>query len=249
MLVCIFAFESANRLKAGRADPPEPLVQGHRPAAAQAESATSFKPQANRSVLFSPRSVFSSCGLMDMTLTPDDRRPNCGHAWWLSASVARAPAPPLDRQICAHLLRLLDDRDCVTWPPFTPFNGEPDLMPALEALHHAGRRIFPAGGQRQPHALSGAGHRPAGCVPIRFGIPEPLDGQGVSGGAAGVGADAAGGLLATGTRLGMGAGFTTAPSNSASSIPIPGRCWSAPPTACRKSTACRPRAGMCRWMP
>jgi 5-formyltetrahydrofolate cyclo-ligase len=80
----------------------------------------------------------------------------------------------MDRQICAHLLRFLDERDCLSMAAFHPFRGEPDLMPALEALHHAGRRIYlPVVGPER--VMRFHRWRPGGPISEnRFGIPEPI---------------------------------------------------------------------------
>lgn len=81
----------------------------------------------------------------------------------------------IDRQICAHLLRMLNERDDVDIAGFLPFRGEPDLTPALSALADAGRRIWlpvVADTDMRFHRW-----RPgAKLSPNRFGIPEPLDG-------------------------------------------------------------------------
>ena len=80
----------------------------------------------------------------------------------------------MDRQICAHLLRFLDERDCVNLAAFHAFRGEPDLMPALEALHQEGRRIFlPVVGRdrcMQFHRWSPG----AATAKNQFGILEPV---------------------------------------------------------------------------
>ncbi|MEE4329622.1 MAG: 5-formyltetrahydrofolate cyclo-ligase [Wenzhouxiangella sp.] len=113
----------------------------------------------------------------------------------------------MDRQICAHLLRFLDDRDYLTIAAFHAFRGEPDLMPALEALHHAGRRIhLPV--VDTDRAMQFHRWRPgAPTTKNRFGIPEPV----------GTPASPVSSLelvlmplvafSIAGARLGMGAGF------------------------------------------
>jgi len=112
----------------------------------------------------------------------------------------------LDRQICAHLLRLLDERDCVQLAAFVAFNGEPDLMPALEALHHAGRRIFlPVINDNRMHFTRW--NPTVRMRPNRFGIPEPVDGQECPPDRLELVLMPLVAYSPTGTRLGMGAGF------------------------------------------
>jgi 5-formyltetrahydrofolate cyclo-ligase len=80
-----------------------------------------------------------------------------------------------DRQLAGHLLRLLQERDCVDLAAFHPFRGEPDLRPALEVLVEAGRRIWLP-------VVTGADMRFRRWLPEtpmetnRFGIPEPAEG-------------------------------------------------------------------------
>ncbi len=112
----------------------------------------------------------------------------------------------LDRRICVHLLRFLDDRDCINMAGFHAFRGEPDLMPALEALHHAGRHVhLPVVNGRDMHF--------ARWIPgqvmkkNRFGIPEPINGQVCPAERLEVVLTPLVAYSATGTRLGMGAGF------------------------------------------
>jgi 5-formyltetrahydrofolate cyclo-ligase len=112
----------------------------------------------------------------------------------------------LDRQICAHLLRLLDDRDCVHLAAFVAFKGEPDLAPALEALHHAGRRIhLPVVNDRRMHFFRWT---PTTRMRAnRFGIPEPVDGQECPPQRLELVLMPLVAFSPSGTRLGMGAGF------------------------------------------
>ncbi len=111
-----------------------------------------------------------------------------------------------DRLICASVLHLLEDRDCLDLAAFMPFRGEPNLIPALEALAEAGRRIWlPVVNADQMRFLR---WRP-GCRmrENRFGIPEPIEGRECA-------VEHLELVLAPlvafshkGTRLGMGAGF------------------------------------------
>ncbi len=112
----------------------------------------------------------------------------------------------LDQQICAHLLRLLDERDCVRLAAFIAFNGEPDLTPALEALHQAGRRIhLPVVNDNRMHFIRWT---PASRMePNRFGIPEPVEGSECPPERLELVLMPLVAFSAAGTRLGMGAGF------------------------------------------
>lgn len=112
----------------------------------------------------------------------------------------------LDRQICAHLLRLLDERDCVHLAAFVAFRGEPDLAPALEALHHAGRRVhLPVVNDNRMHFIRWT--PTTGMTANRFGIPEPTDGQECPPERLELVLMPLVAFSHSGTRLGMGAGF------------------------------------------
>jgi 5-formyltetrahydrofolate cyclo-ligase len=114
---------------------------------------------------------------------------------------------PMNRRICAHLLRFLDDRDCLDLAAFHAFRGEPDLMPALEALHHAGRRIFLPVIDKDGLMHFRRWKPDARMVKNRFGIPEPLDGAQFPTQRLEVVLMPLVAFSATGTRLGMGAGY------------------------------------------
>lgn len=111
-----------------------------------------------------------------------------------------------DRQICSHLLRLLAERDLVDLAGFVAFRGEPDLMPAFEALAEAGRRIWlPVVDGKQMHF-----HRwqpGAALKPNRFGIPEPRDAPECDAQRLELVLTPLVAYAPDGTRLGMGAGF------------------------------------------
>ncbi|MDT8410419.1 MAG: 5-formyltetrahydrofolate cyclo-ligase [Wenzhouxiangellaceae bacterium] len=79
-----------------------------------------------------------------------------------------------NRRICAHLLRLVDERDCLDIAAFLPFRGEPDLVPALEALSEGGRRIWlPVVDDK---AMRFHRWQPGQQLRTnRFGIPEPTN--------------------------------------------------------------------------
>ncbi len=112
----------------------------------------------------------------------------------------------LDRQICAHLLRLLDQRDDLHLAAFVAFNGEPDLRPALEALHHAGRRIhLPVVNDNRMHFFRWTPNTE--MRPNRFGIPEPVDGRECPPERLELVMMPLVAYSPRGTRLGMGAGY------------------------------------------
>lgn len=112
----------------------------------------------------------------------------------------------LDRSICAHLLRFLDDRDCLHLAAYHAFRGEPNLFPALEALHHAGRHVYlPVVEQQQ---MTFRRWTPGTEMTVnRFGIPEPLQGRPIDAGRLELVFLPLVAFSASGTRLGMGAGF------------------------------------------
>lgn len=111
-----------------------------------------------------------------------------------------------DRQICVHLLRLLEERDFVDVAGFMPFRGEPDTVPALEALAEAGRRIWLP-------VVDGEGmhfHRwqpGAEMRPNRFGIPEPVGSRRCPPERLELVLTPLVAYAGTGNRLGMGAGY------------------------------------------
>lgn len=111
-----------------------------------------------------------------------------------------------DRQICVHLLRLLGDRDYLDVASFMPFRGEPDLVPAMEALSEAGRRIWlpVVNGQEMVFRRWQPGMK---LVPNRFGIPEPVDSMTCKPERLELVLVPLVAFAGNGTRLGMGAGF------------------------------------------
>ena len=77
-----------------------------------------------------------------------------------------------DRRICAHLLRLLEERDYVDIAAFIPFRGEPDLRAALSVIAESGRRIWlPCIDGRCMRFCRWRPGEP--MTDNRFGIPEP----------------------------------------------------------------------------
>ncbi len=113
----------------------------------------------------------------------------------------------LNRQLCAHLLRFLTDGDWVNLAAFVAFRGEPDLMPALEVLHQAGRRIhLPEVGEDR--SMQFRRWQP-GCSmrQNRFGIPEPTEGGYLAAESLDLVLMPLLAFAPGGGRLGMGAGF------------------------------------------
>lgn len=111
-----------------------------------------------------------------------------------------------DRQICAHLLRLLDDRDYVDIAAFVAFRGEPDLSDALAAISEAGRRIWlPV---VDGSSMTFRRWRPGDeMAPNRFGIPEPTAGRECDPRRLEMVLTPLVAYDGNGKRLGMGAGF------------------------------------------
>lgn len=112
----------------------------------------------------------------------------------------------LDRKICAYMLRYLDDIDALQLAAFHPFRGEPDLMPAMEALHQAARRIYlPVVNAEQ---LEFKRWRPGSVLkPNVFGIPEPVNSDACDLSSLDVVFMPLVGFSSAGERLGMGGGF------------------------------------------
>lgn len=111
-----------------------------------------------------------------------------------------------DRQICVHLLRLLDDRDYLDIAAFMPFRGEPDLTPALSALSEAGRRIWMPVVDDETMRFRRWTPESA-TVGNRFGIPEPIEGAECAPRRLELVLAPLVAFSPNGTRLGMGAGF------------------------------------------
>ena len=90
-------------------------------------------------------------------------------------ALSRAQRAQLDRRICAHVLRFMEQRPGSAISAFQPFRGEPDLTPALRLLHEAGRRVhLPV---LVDDFMQFRRWTPASVLtPNRFGIPEPRDG-------------------------------------------------------------------------
>jgi 5-formyltetrahydrofolate cyclo-ligase len=112
----------------------------------------------------------------------------------------------LDRRICVHVLRYLDDLDALGIAAFHPFGGEPDLRPALNALHHAARRVhLPV---LEGEQLNFRRWTPEARMETnRFGIPEPVDGAACPLESLDVVFMPLVAFTAKGARLGMGGGF------------------------------------------
>jgi 5-formyltetrahydrofolate cyclo-ligase len=112
----------------------------------------------------------------------------------------------LDRKICAYLLRFLDDIDAIRLGAFFPFRCEPNLIPAMEVLHQAARRIhLPV---IRGEALDFKRWRPDVALRAnRFGIPEPAGGDACEPGDLDVVFMPLVAFSHSGERLGMGGGF------------------------------------------
>ena len=81
----------------------------------------------------------------------------------------------LDQQICARLIGFLSEQPGDRVSAFWPFRGEPGLVPALEVLHEAGRRVcLPVLAESGMQFRSW--HPDAGLMANRFGILEPQQG-------------------------------------------------------------------------
>jgi len=111
-----------------------------------------------------------------------------------------------DRRICAHLLRLLEQRDYVDIAAFIAFRGEPDLHAALAAIAEAGRRIWlPC---IDGDSMRFCRWRPgAPMTANRFGIPEPSTSSECEAQRLELVLTPLVAFDVNGTRLGMGAGF------------------------------------------
>lgn len=112
----------------------------------------------------------------------------------------------LDRKICSYLLRYLDDIDALRLAAFYPFRGEPNLIPAMEALHHAARRIhLPVIDDQR---LLFKRWRPDSELQRnRYGIPEPARGEVCNLASLDVVFMPLVAFSQSGERLGMGGGF------------------------------------------
>ncbi len=122
----------------------------------------------------------------------------------LALSAARRQT--LDRQLCARALGFFSERPGAAISAFWPFRGEPDLRPALNALHESGRQIY-----LPVLAEQGMGFRrwrPDGTMRRnRYGIPEPMDDEACEPRALDWVLTPLVGFSPAGIRLGMGGGF------------------------------------------
>ena len=112
----------------------------------------------------------------------------------------------LNHQLCAQLIRFMEQRAESRVSAFWSFKGEPDLGPALQVLHESGQQVhLPV---LDNDGMAFRRWRPdADMRPNKFGIPEPCDGEYCP-------PDSLDWVFmpllafsATGTRLGMGGGF------------------------------------------
>lgn len=129
-------------------------------------------------------------------------------AWMMAerAALGDEERRRLDHRLRTHLLHFVDEREFIDIAAYFPFNGEPDLMRALKALHLVGRRIH------LPVVNGGAMHfrrwnPDTEMRPNRFGIPEPVEGADIAPMRLELVLMPLVAFAGDGTRLGMGAGF------------------------------------------
>lgn len=112
----------------------------------------------------------------------------------------------MDRRICGHLLRLMQTNDAIDVAGFVSFRGEPNLVPALEVLYEAGRRIWlPIVEGR--HLYFGRWTPGTEMCANRYGIPEPDTDRTCPAQRLDVVLMPLVAFCCRGMRLGMGAGF------------------------------------------
>ncbi len=112
----------------------------------------------------------------------------------------------LDRQLCARVVGFLSESSGVRVSAFWPFRGEPDLRPALIALHEAGRQVH------LPVLLDSSMQfrrwtPTAEMQPNQYGIAEPVAGAICAPDDLNWVMMPLVGFSAAGGRLGMGGGF------------------------------------------
>lgn len=114
----------------------------------------------------------------------------------------------LDRQLRAHLLRFISERECIHIAGFVAHAGEPDPMPVLEVLHHAGCRVYlPVIAHDGKSMAFHRWHPEQDMQPNRFGIPEPPPHDGCPPEKLDVVCAPLVAFTPAGIRLGMGMGF------------------------------------------
>ena len=125
------------------------------------------------------------------------------------AELAASERAPLDRRICGHVLRHLDDHGADTLGAYLSHDGEPDLEPLLRSEHKSGRGIYlPAIHGRRKGEMEFVRWEPeAELIRSRYGVREPAAGEPVRPGDLSVVLTPLLAFTADGVRLGMGAGY------------------------------------------
>ena len=114
----------------------------------------------------------------------------------------------LDHRICGHLVDFLGEHDALNLAGYVAFRGEPNLQPALQVLHQAGRRVHMPVLAEDRQAMNFRRWKPGAEMPTnRFGIPEPVNGHPCPPERLDVVITPLVAFSPAGVRLGMGAGF------------------------------------------
>ena len=124
-------------------------------------------------------------------------------------SLAANERAPLDRRICAHALRHLEDCGAEALGAYLSHDGEPDLTPLLQRLHESGRTIYlPAIHGRPRGEMAFLRWEPeAELICSRYGVREPAGGEPARPGELSVVLTPLLAFTSDGVRLGMGAGY------------------------------------------
>jgi len=124
-------------------------------------------------------------------------------------SLAADQRVPLDRRICAHALRHLEDCGADALGAYLSHDGEPDLTPLLQRLYESGRAIYlPAIHARPMGEMEFLRWDPeAALIRSRYGVREPAGGEPAPPGELSAVLTPLLAFTADGLRLGMGAGY------------------------------------------